>query len=537
MKTYSVPVDFEDDSLIDEEESDDVNARLLRQTTMDNDRPTPGSSLTAADAAVTDIHNDDHCTYEEAIKRTAAECDLDLTSQRKGVLNSVIFLGMMFGNYIWGTLADVQGRKRILLYSLTLNAVANFASSFSQVYWLFLLLRFVSGIGVGGSLPVVFSYFVEFQPKSRRGSMVSALATFWMSGSMIAPGLAWAIIPHTTIGYFSSTFTYNSWRIFVAVCSLPSLSSAILFACMPESPKFLLMSGNDTEAIRILKRVHRVNNKTGSFSVSRIMQRDDLKVNIRGNDSSEDEIEDEFLLGRGGCREQCALAVKANIKEFLRSARLLFKPPLLRKTLILLTINLTLAFGFYGLWMWFPELFKRMKETGGSACGQTAFNHSHVPVNRTCDGGKDVAIFTEGFITAAANLPGNLFTICVMDYIGARILLAVSMVLSGISVFFIWFVNTETQGLIMSCIFSGISTIGWNSLDVISVESFPTSVRSSSIGLQSAIARLAAIAGNLAFGGLVDYYCIIPMLLVAALLTIGGISAFKLPKLTRQDID
>ena len=35
---------------------------------------------------------------------------------------------------------------------------------------------------------MIFSYYVEFQPKQRRGSMISLLATFWMSGSIICAG-------------------------------------------------------------------------------------------------------------------------------------------------------------------------------------------------------------------------------------------------------------------------------------------------------------------------------------------------------------
>ena len=53
-------------------------------------------------------------------------------------------------------------------------------------------------------------------------------------------GLAWIIIPHEDLGYFSDSFTYDSWRIFVAVCTIPSLTSAMMFFFMPESPKFFL---------------------------------------------------------------------------------------------------------------------------------------------------------------------------------------------------------------------------------------------------------------------------------------------------------
>lgn len=49
-------------------------------------------------------------------------------------------------------------------------------------------MYFVSICRVGGSVPVIFSYFSEFMPRLRRGAMVSCLATFWMTGNILAAG-------------------------------------------------------------------------------------------------------------------------------------------------------------------------------------------------------------------------------------------------------------------------------------------------------------------------------------------------------------
>ncbi|CAC5403906.1 SV2 [Mytilus coruscus] len=118
----------------------------------------------------------------------AASCDLDIGSTDKGWLNAIVFIGMLLGGYFWGSLADHQGRRSILMWSLTVNGLGVLASSVVQTFWAFLLCRFISGIGVGGSIPVIFSYFTEFQPKEKRGMMISALATFWMCGNIIAAG-------------------------------------------------------------------------------------------------------------------------------------------------------------------------------------------------------------------------------------------------------------------------------------------------------------------------------------------------------------
>ncbi|KAG9341173.1 hypothetical protein JZ751_019612 [Albula glossodonta] len=143
---------------------------------------------------------------------------------------------------------------------------------------------------------------------------------------------------------------------------------------------------------------------------------------------------------------------------------------------------------YYGLWMWFPELFKRT-ESGGSPCANVSHpsssseSESCYPVKTT--------VYMEGFVTAASNLPGNVFTILLMDFVGGKILLSCSLLLSGISVFFIWAVKSKAQSLVMSCVFSAVSVISWNALDVISTELYPTQLRtySTSVGNRSKVCR------------------------------------------------
>ena len=72
--------------------------------------------------------------------------------------------------------------------------------------------------------------------------MISLVATFWLAGNVLTAGLAWAIIP-SNLGKDhedGARFNYESWRVFVAFCMLPSATSVITFILLPESPKFLL---------------------------------------------------------------------------------------------------------------------------------------------------------------------------------------------------------------------------------------------------------------------------------------------------------
>lgn len=75
----------------------------------------------------------------------SAQCDLDLNTHTKGWLNSIIFIGMMFGAYFWGSIADSIGRKKVLIFISFMNALCIVASSFSQNYGMFMLFRFLNG--------------------------------------------------------------------------------------------------------------------------------------------------------------------------------------------------------------------------------------------------------------------------------------------------------------------------------------------------------------------------------------------------------
>lgn len=446
-----------------------------------------------------------------------ARCDLHLSSSDMGLLTASIFLGMMVGGYMWGYLADQKGRRRVLIVSLTVNGLFGGLASLAPWFWLFLLMRFISGIGVGGSIPVIFSYFSEFMPRLRRGAMISCLATFWMAGNILAAGLAWLVIPITWEHLSLGTLEFKSWRLFVVLCSVPSITSALIFKLfMPESPKFLMEADREKEAIHVFRLMFKMNMKgkektPPEFGLRTSSTQKGDKGKTRSLGSSKERL--------------------ANIlKKALAPIKKIFRSPFKSRSFPLLIIFYSISFGYYGLWMWFPELFERT-EDGGSPCANVS--RPSAGQNETCDLVKTAAVYRDGFIIAAANLPGNILTILVMDSTGGKALLSGSLLLSSLSVFFIYVVQTKAQSLILSCVFSGVSVIAWNALDVVGTELYPTKLRSSALGFFTGVGRVAAIMGNLVFGRLVDANCAVPILLVSALLLTGGLVSLLLPQ-TRQ---
>ncbi|WP_411023507.1 MFS transporter, partial [Salmonella sp. s51228] len=94
----------------------------------------------------------------------------------------------------------------------------------------------MSGVGVGASLPVVFSYYAEFLTKKTRGRLISWLSVFWMFGQISTSLFALAIIPRT-FEYKLGSINFTSWRAFVLICALPAFTSMLIFLFMPNSPR------------------------------------------------------------------------------------------------------------------------------------------------------------------------------------------------------------------------------------------------------------------------------------------------------------
>lgn len=194
--------------------------------------------------------------------------------------------------------------------------------------------------------------------------------------------------------------------------------------------------------------------------------------------------------------------------KIAKQTRYLFRPKLAMNTCLILFIMFALCFGYYGLWIWLPELYKRMALYGGSPCRPSDF----VPVNNTLLSNVNGAlrndtkchienkVFLSSFYSAMSNLPGNLFTILFIDKMGRNVVtcmfffyfisgflmmisfyllfsLALSLILSGLSVFGIPFIRDENQGVILATIFGGINVITFNSFGCTATELYPTKLR------------------------------------------------------------
>ncbi|KAJ8718566.1 hypothetical protein PYW08_002803 [Mythimna loreyi] len=459
----------------------------------------------------------------------SAQCDLDLTTQTKGWLNSIIFIGMMVGAYAWGSVADSLGRKRVLIAISVVNALAIVASSFSQNYELFMLFRFINGAALGGSGPVIWSYFAEFQPKNKRGAMLSFMAAFWTLGNLFVAGLAWVIIP-AEIGGETNGFVYNSWRIFLLVMSLPSFLVAALLFLLPESPKFLISTGRHEEALEVFKGIYMMN--TGRSKEEYPVKQ--LLIEETYHTKPEKQIE---------ANKAPKSKLRKMFSDIVEHSKLLFVPPILKFTTISITINFTFHIGYYGLMMWFPEMFNRFDEWSrthdnaeADICMVTAYvtQYGTHSTAAQCDAHINSDVFMESLITVAAAIPSNIFAVLGMDRLGRKFFLVFATFSAGLCSAAMYFVYNKTNNLIVSAIFSSVISCGNASLDCLITEVFPTNLRATGVAVSMVAARLGGIIGNVVIAALLDTYCPAPTFIVAFLLASGGLMCLFLPNTTRQ---
>ncbi len=163
---------------------------------------------------------------------------------------TLFFLGMLIGASVFGRLADRFGRRRVLLLTVACDGIFGLLSAFAPSFGALLALRFLTGVAVGGTLPVDYALMAEFLPSRSRGRWLVLLEGFWAVGTIVIALAAWAA---------SLSVAEDAWRWILAVTALPALIGIWLRLWVPESPLFLLRTGRAAEAAAVLDRVLRAN--------------------------------------------------------------------------------------------------------------------------------------------------------------------------------------------------------------------------------------------------------------------------------------
>lgn len=159
-------------------------------------------------------------------------------------------VGTVMGSILWGTLADIYGRKATILLSAVLFVGTAVCGAMPDLRWN-IFMCFMMGAAAGGMLPVTYALLAEMMPSRHRGWSLVLVGGLGAIGGYFAASGASAL--------WQSTY---SWRILFLLNLPTGLALVLLGNFIPESAKFLIARGRMDEAHDVMERFGAVARKT-----------------------------------------------------------------------------------------------------------------------------------------------------------------------------------------------------------------------------------------------------------------------------------
>ena len=158
-----------------------------------------------------------------------------------GFTVAAALMGTVIGALIAGRPAEKYGRKKILQAIGILYLVTSLVTALTPAWSLFVMFRFLGGIGVGASSVVGPLYISEISPAHSRGKLVGLFQFMVVSGILIA----------FVSNYLLFGVGEDSWRWMLGVQAAPALLYFVMVFFVPESPRWLVKHGRPDEAKQV----------------------------------------------------------------------------------------------------------------------------------------------------------------------------------------------------------------------------------------------------------------------------------------------
>ncbi|XP_004437875.1 PREDICTED: solute carrier family 22 member 11 [Ceratotherium simum simum] len=353
-----------------------------------------------------------------------AEWDLVCDNQGLKPLGQSIFMtGVLVGSFSWGLLSYWLGRKPIFHWCSLQMAVASTSTIFAPNFLVYCGLRFLSALGLAGIILTSVTLMVEWTTTRRRALTMTMLGCTYSLGQVALGGLA---------------FFLRDWRTLHLVVSTPVFATFLISWWLPESARWLIITGKPNQALQELKKVARINGHTEAKKT--------LSIEVLMS-SMEEEI----------------ASAKAH-----QSVLDLFRVPVLRwRSLSLFMVDFALMFSYYGLVLDLQNL------------------------------GSDVFLLQVLF--GAVDFLGRSTNTFFLRFFGRRVILAGFQAVAGLSILANVLVPRDLQTLrvVFAVLGKGCFGVSLTCFTVYSPELFPTPLRMTANGFLQSAGRLGAVVGPL----------------------------------------
>ncbi|EGH02362.1 4-hydroxybenzoate transporter, partial [Pseudomonas amygdali pv. aesculi str. 0893_23] len=156
-----------------------------------------------------------------------------------GPVMSAALIGMVFGALGSGPLADRFGRKVVLVFAVFLFGLFSLASAYSSNIDQLLVLRLLTGLGLGAAMPNATTLLSEYTPERLKSLLVTSMFCGFNLGMACGGFVSAKLIP--SMGWHS---------LLMLGGILPLILALVLMVWLPESARFLVVRNRGAERIR-----------------------------------------------------------------------------------------------------------------------------------------------------------------------------------------------------------------------------------------------------------------------------------------------
>ena len=190
-----------------------------------------------------------------AVVASPVSVDLDLTPDLLGWIFSFALAGMMVGAMALAPLADIIGRRALIILSLMIVGISVIMTSKVESLTPFMLLRFISGMGAGALLASQASLAAEYSPNKYRALSVAIVTAGYPTGAMMTSIVAGYILPE------------YGWRMMFLFGGVVTVSMVIVaWLMIPESLKYLI----EKKPNNALEKINKILLKLNAPSISEL---------------------------------------------------------------------------------------------------------------------------------------------------------------------------------------------------------------------------------------------------------------------------
>lgn len=435
-------------------------------------------------------------TMGMAIIVPAAQCDLELSSSRKGVISAVSFIGILISSPVWGYLADIKGRRKVIIYTLLVSIICTIVSSFSTNFWTFAVTRFLCGIFIAGSSSTIYAYLGEFNTLKNRAAVIAWASIFVALANIYIPVCGWIVLPQSWSIQIGDEFFYRPWRLLLIINSLPGFIGAVWLYYLPESGKYLLSQGHETAALHILKWMYDTNNG-----------RSDKEFSVQHLQPEFDKVHYERVHSTDG---KFSLIV-----SFWKQTAPLLKKPLRFHFIICCFLMFGVFFVSAGMGLWFPHIQNQIsfknETVDQTVCeimdDSFRFTKYDLAANIGCDDTVNTKAFVDSITLGAFYVVGYVVYALFIKSLGRGVILVSGLLGSGIAGLALQWITQPLSIVIFFCTHIMLSGICVSVTNGAVVDLIPTHLRGMAVCIVLMFGRLGSVVGSNLLGAILELNC------------------------------